>query len=299
MSKRGFPRPLAVLLFFCACFCAPAAQGLGRVECRAVSSKILGRDVRYCALLPSSYDEEKSRRYPVLYYLHGLNMNEQALVDSGAWAAVDNLREEAHIGEFLIVAPNGGRSFYINSRDGRERYEDFFISEFIPAIERTFRILADRNHRGISGMSMGGYGALHLAFLHPDLFGSVSAHSAALIANFPSANGPVKTDSPQLAFFGRVFGNPLDLDFWNRSDPLHIAKEAEGLKRLKIYFDCGAEDDYGFEVGAQKLDEELKARGIRHEFHIYPGRHDWVYFANHLQDSLAFHSRAFGVSSGS
>ena len=65
------------------------------------------------------------------------------------------------------------------------RYEDFFVKEFLPFIESHYRIRADRAHRGITGVSMGGYGALRFAFRYPQLFGSVSAHSAALIANLP------------------------------------------------------------------------------------------------------------------
>ncbi|MGH7746506.1 MAG: alpha/beta hydrolase-fold protein, partial [Candidatus Dormibacteria bacterium] len=67
------------------------------------------------------------------------------------------------------------------------------------------------------------------------------------------------------------------------------------LARLRIYFDCGADDDYGFEKGAQTLHDTLASRGVPHEFHLYPGGHDWRYFAAHLPASLEFHSRAFGL----
>ena len=124
-------------------------------------------------------------RYPVLYDLHGLGDNEQSLMNTGAWSLIQDLREQHKIGEFLIVTPDGGRSFYINSRDGRERYSDFFLQEFMPTIEHRYRVRAGRNSRGITGMSMGGYGALRFAFAYPQLFSSVSAHSAALVAEPP------------------------------------------------------------------------------------------------------------------
>jgi S-formylglutathione hydrolase FrmB len=63
---------------------------------------------------------------------------------------------------------------------------------------------------------------------------------------------------------------------------------------LKIYFDCGSEDDYGFDSGAAALDKLLASRHIPHEFHLYPGGHNWVYFAEHLPELLAFESRAYG-----
>jgi S-formylglutathione hydrolase FrmB len=272
---------------------AVSSEAAGRVECRAAPSRNLARDVRFCVLLPSSYDSQAKRRYPVLYYLHGLGFNEQALVNTGGWSLVEDLREQGKLGEFVIVAPAGGSSFFINSQDGRQRYEDFFLQEFLPLIERRYRIRADRAHRGITGMSMGGYGALHLAFLHPELFGSVSAHSAALIARLP-AGGSAAGRGAMPSIFGRVFGMPFDRAFWEQNDPLRIARDAPGLNRLKIYFDCGDDDDYGFEAGARLLDEELKSRGIPHEFHLYPGGHDALYFATHLPASLEFHSRAFG-----
>ncbi len=105
--------------------------------------------------------------------------------------------------------PEGGESFYINSFDGHERYEDFFIKEFIPAIDGKYRTIARREARGISGVSMGGYGSLHLGMRHPDVFGSASAHSAALIAKIPD---PLPTEG-RWGFYARVlqapFGNPL------------------------------------------------------------------------------------------
>jgi len=250
--------------------------------------------VRYCALLPPSYDAEKTRRYPVLYYLHGIGENEQSLVNSGGWNLVEDLQEQGRIGDFLIVTPEGGRSFYVNSRDGRERYEDFFIREFVPAIDRAFRTRSARAYRGISGTSMGGYGALRLAFRYPELFVSVSGHSAALIANpshkFLSATGPL------LASLSQAFGSPPDAAYWQQQSPFTLARNSRGLAGLKIYFDCGTEDDYGFDAGARALDELLQSRHIAHEFHLYPGGHGWLYVAQHLPASLEFHSRVFGVT---
>jgi S-formylglutathione hydrolase FrmB len=275
---------------------APTTLAAGRIECRGIKSEVLKRDARYCAFLPPSYDTSKTRKFPVLYYLHGLGFDEQAMVDTGGYNLIEDLREEIKVGEFLIIAPAGDTSFFINSQDGKQRYEDFIIGEFIPAMEKRYRAETDREHRGITGMSMGGYGALHLAFMHPEVFGSVSAHSAALIAKLPTVSKANQRVLP--AEFGKVFGAPFDRAFWDRNDPLRIAREADGLKKLKIYFDCGNNDDYGFDAGAKLLDEILTSRGIPHEYHAYPGRHDVVYFANHFEASLRFHSHAFGLSTG-
>jgi S-formylglutathione hydrolase FrmB len=267
------------------------AAGTGRGECRTLPSKILGHPVAYCALLPPSYDSDKRRRYPVLYLLHGLGQNEQMLVGTGGWNLVEDLWEENRIGEFLIITPAADASFDINSRDGRV----FFLQEFIPGIENRYRTKPGREERGIAGISMGGYGSLHLAFRHPRLFGSVSAHSAALMEKLPTVSAGAEQQSPRLRMLGHVFGFPPDRAFWDSNNPLEIARTAN-LAGLAIYFDCGSEDSYGFYGGAKALDKTLTARRIPHEFHIYPGGHDWTYFAQHLPESLEFHSRVFGLT---
>ena len=284
----------AALAFVSIVYAPRAHASLGRIECRSMRSEILSRAVRYCAILPPSYDENKTQRYPVLYFLHGLGENEQMLVSSGGWNLIEDLWEQKRTGEFLIVTPDADTSFYINSRDGHRRYEDFFIREFLPFIERSYRTRFGRRYRGIGGISMGGYGALHLAFRHPELFVSVSASSPALVGALPNVKFSNPRQSRLLGLLG-VFGTPPDPAFWLRNDPLTLARSAH-LDGLKIYFDCGTEDDYGFEKGARSLHDTLVARRIPHEFHLYPGGHDWRYFAAHLPSALEFHSRAFGLS---
>jgi len=260
-----------------------------------MQSKVLRRSVRYCALLPSSYDIDKARRYPVLYYLHGLGDNEQSLLNLGGWNLVENLREKNTIGEFLILAPEGGRSFFINSRDARLRYEDFFIREFVPAMEAKFRARAGRASRAITGVSMGGYGALHMAMKYPQMFVAVSSHMGALIKQIPAALTDARDLGRGLNFLSEVFGQPFDRAFWDRNSPFTLARQARGLSRLKIYFDCGDEDGFGFDAGTVAFHELLKSRGVAHEFHIYPGGHDWDFVSKHMGASMEFHSHAFGL----
>jgi S-formylglutathione hydrolase FrmB len=283
---------LAGLPASCARLAAPA---VGAGECRSLQSRVLKRSVAYCVLLPPSYATEPARRYPVLYFLHGLGDNEQMFLRSGGLDLLEDLRSNHEIGEFLVVTPAGDSSFYINSYDHRVRYEDFLLQEFIPSIEQHYRIRLGRSSRGIAGISMGGYGALRLAFAHPDLFGAVSAHSAALMERLPAIT---VRDSPGMAplrLLGDVFGSPPDPAFWERNNPIALARTAD-LRGLKIYFDCGAQDDYGFDAGAKALDKVLTSRGIPHEFHLDPGGHDWSYFAAHLPASFRFQSRFFGLA---
>lgn len=284
---------LAALLIGCASciLLAPAVRASARAECVSLPSKILARAVPYCVLLPPSYDTEKTRRYPILYLLHGLGDNDQFLIHSGGMNLVQDLWERKQLGEFLIVTPAAGMSFYINSQDGKRRYEDFFLQEFLPGVEKRYRAQAGRSSRGIAGISMGGYGALHIAFRHPQLFAAVGAHSAALIEKVPKVTAQNTRQMSQLRVLGEAFGSPFDAAFWNHNDPLTIARTAN-LAGLKIYFDCGSEDDYGFDAGAESLDKLLTSRHIPHEFHIYPGGHDWTYFAEHLPALLEFEFHA-------
>jgi S-formylglutathione hydrolase FrmB len=306
------PRTIALFLATALCLLAPAripaadplpqrraadsshaadAQG----QCRTVPSRILSRAIPYCVILPPGYMQNPERHYPVLYYLHGLGDNEQMFLRSGGFDLVQDLWDRGQVGDFIIVTPAGYASFYMNSYDGRFRYEDFFVQEFMPWIESHYRITARRETRGIGGISMGGYGALHLAFLHPRLFGSVSAHSGALMERLPSVSLGDSPEAGRLRLLGDVFGSPPDRSFWDRNNPLNIARTAD-FAGMKIYFDCGAQDDYGFESGAQALDRILTSRHIAHEFHLDPGGHNWSYFAAHLPNSLRFHSAAFRQS---
>ena len=173
------------------------------VSCESISSAILGRSVDYCVALPPGYDAGADR-YPVLYYLHGLFEHAQSWSEHSGQQTWESLMSQGKIGKFIVVMPEGGKSFYVNSLDGHERYEDFFIQELVPAIDHKYRTIANRGTRGITGVSMGGYGALHLGMMHPDVFGAASAHSAALIAKFPN---PLPTEG-RWGFYARCCKNP-------------------------------------------------------------------------------------------
>jgi S-formylglutathione hydrolase FrmB len=284
---------IALVLAASLLFVAPL-RAAGRAECSAVRSKILRGSVPYCILLPPSYDSDKSRTYPILYFLHGLNENAEVLLNSGGWDLIQDLWNQHQIGEYLIVTPSADDSFYINSLNGREDYQSFFIREFMPYIEHHYRVRAERSQRGIGGISMGGYGALRFAFLYPQLFAAVTAHSPALIEE-PEAQLAPGVAAEITQFVGTAFGSPFDRAYWVRESPFTIVKTHPRPAGLRIYFDCGLQDSFGFERGAEKFHQLLDSRGIPNEFHLYPGSHDWAYFAQHLPASLEFQSRAFGL----
>ncbi len=277
------------------------AHAQSRIDCNAMSSHILKHPVHYCVYIPASYDASASKRapqrYPILYFLHGLGDNEQTLFNSGGWTLLDDLRRQHKVGEFLIAAPEGGRTFYINSADGRVRYSDFFLQEFIPLIESKYRIAKGRANRGITGVSMGGYGALRFAFSHPEMFSSVSAQSAALITESPQELDVGIRSGMQLGkLLATIFGDPIDVRNWKDNNPFLLAqKNRAALRNVRIYFNCGQDDNYGFEKGAAALDEELKKEAVKHDYRPYPGDHSLTYFLSHFEEVMEFESQAFGL----
>lgn len=242
----------------------------------------------YCAALPADYDPNGSKRYPVVYYLHGLFENQHSWGDRGGQSVLDGLIRQGQVGQFIVVCPDGGRTFYINSFDGTVRYEDFFIHEFVPAIDAAYRTEADRAHRAVGGDSMGGYGALHLAMRHSDVFGICAAQSAALIPEIPE---PLPTDG-RWAFYARIlqlpFGSPLNQAYFEENNPLMLARNPTRFSKLNLYFDCGESDRYGFDQGAKLLDSELTSKGFPHEFTLRPGGHGWSYLADYMKYALIF-----------
>src|SRR5271156_6530016 len=294
-------RCLRIIFLFAALASSLPVHAQSRIDCNALNSRILKHEVHYCVYCPAGYDAGRTRHppqsYPVLYFLHGLGDNEQTLFNSGGWTLIDDLRNQHKMGDFLIVAPEGRRSFYINSADGSVLYSDFLLQEFLPQIEGKYRIRPGRAGRAISGISMGGYGALRVAFAHPELFSAVSAQSAALITETPQQlDAAMRAGAPLAAVLAAVFGKPISVSHWNENNPFLLAKKnVAAVRKLAIYFNCGQDDNYGFEKGAAALDEQLQKEGVKHEYRAYPGDHSLSYFLSHFTEVMEFHSRAFGL----
>ncbi len=294
-------RRLRIIFLFAALAASLPVCAQSRIDCNALNSRVLKHEIHYCVYLPAGYDPGATKRppqsYPVLYFLHGLGDNEQTLFNSGGWTLLDDLRQRHKIGEFLIVAPEGGRTFYINSADGSVRYSDFFLQEFIPLIESKYRVSRGRRNRAISGVSMGGYGALRFAFSHPEMFSAVSAQSAALMTESPQElDTAAKSGAPMGKLLATVFGSPIALAHWKENSPFVLAiRNQASLRRMAIYFNCGQEDNYGFEKGAAALDDQLHKEKVAHEYHPYAGDHSLGYFLAHFTEVMEFHSRTFGL----
>ena len=117
LHRFCFVRFAAILLL--ALLSASTAFAQERADCRAFRSTILHSSVRYCVFLPASYSspDPSARKYPVLYLLHGLGGNEQEAALSGEWTLLQDLRRDKKVGDFLVVAPDGWDTFYVNSQE--------------------------------------------------------------------------------------------------------------------------------------------------------------------------------------
>jgi S-formylglutathione hydrolase FrmB len=134
-----------------------------------------------------------------------------------------------------------------------------------------------------------------MAFAHPELFGSVSSHSEALMRKPPrGVSAGASSGNLGAQLLAKVFGNPIDGQFWDLNSPFVLARRnTASLLKMKIYFDCGTEDSYGFYRGASELHETLDSLKIPHEFHLYPGGHSVSYLIAHRGTSFEFHWREF------
>jgi len=138
---------------------------------------------------------------------------------------------------------------------------------------------------------------LRFAFAHPELFSAVSAQSAALITESPAElDAAAQSGAPLAGVLGAVFGQPIAAAHWNDNNPFVLAKKnGVSLRRLAIYFNCGQDDNYGFEKGAAQLHQQLQKEAVKHEYYSYAGDHSLGYFLSHFAEVMEFHSRQFGL----
>jgi endo-1,4-beta-xylanase len=152
----------------------PPAKPIPNVEHRILHSPSMRRDVGYCVYTPPEYAEEKTKRYPVIYFLHGMGGNES--MDAGGFPSV--LEKAMRAGKFppaICVFPNGMKSEYRDDKAKNVLVETMIIRELLPRIDRDYRTIAKREGRVVCGFSMGGMGALRFAFKYPDKFAGAAS----------------------------------------------------------------------------------------------------------------------------
>jgi putative tributyrin esterase len=218
---------------------------------------------------------------PVLILLHGLSD------DNTAWMRWSNIERHAAQMPLLVVMPDGARSFYTDAADG-PAYEQHIMSDVIGTVERFFNVRRDGKGRCVSGLSMGGYGAIKLALKYPDRFASATGLSGAYgICTDEIRHGGADL-TPELL---RIFGPNRGAD--GPDDPFALAERADPANLPALRIDCGTEDRL-VDVN-RRYHAHLDRLAIAHEYAEYPGAHTWDYWEAHIQESLAFHARHLGI----
>jgi S-formylglutathione hydrolase FrmB len=237
----------------------------------AVTSEGMKKDVPVTVILPDSVRKEGTR-FPVLYLLHGYSNN------NGSWAERTSIRDLAEQYGVIVVCPDGGfSSWYFDSpEDPSYRYETFVSKELVTEVDKRFPTLPNRASRAIAGLSMGGHGAMFLAFRHPDIYGTAVSFSGGVdLRPFP--------DNWDIA---KRLGSLQDYpDRWKECSVITLAEKiSPGQQALSI--DCGV-DDFFIPVN-RNLHSLLLERHVPHDYSERPGGHDWHYWANAIKYQMLF-----------
>ncbi len=245
-------------------------------------SALLGRAIPYSLYRP---DDGGDARLPVLYLLHGHGGNENDW--SGVGGLAEALRARPDLPPMLVVMPGLGNSWYVDSA-AFGPVATAFLREFVPAVEARWN--GDPGHRAIAGLSMGGFGALHLALRAPAMFDAVGAFSPAILA----PGTPI--DAVQRRLFGAAFGEPFDRRRFDRADPFRqLARLPATAPLPTFYLMSGDDDEFGLEMGTIRFYLVLRAAGQRPELRIRDGGHRWPLWRRELPAFLAFLGRRRGA----
>jgi enterochelin esterase-like enzyme len=288
---------LSYMTVFCLVFSFTSfSQHSGKViEQLTLKSNLLNRPVRYTVYLPSDY-ESSQRSYPVVYLLHGYTDDNTGWLQFGEINRyADKAIQEGTIPPMIIVMPNADSSWYINAYDGKENYEDFFIKEFMPAVEKAYRIKAEKKYRGIAGLSMGGYGTLIYAIKYPQLFAAAAPLSAAVFDDSSLVNADQENyDRTFAQLYGRGLKGSarLNQSWYNNSILKMVAtRNEDDLKKVRYWIDCG--DDDFLTKGNCLLHIALAEKHIPHEYRVRDGAHNWAYWRTGITDALQFIGQSF------
>jgi len=279
--------PFILATFFC------GAQTSIIKESLKIKSAILGREVEYSIYLPADYD---TRKFPVLYLLHGFGDDETGWTQFGEVKHIaDKQTEKGEMTPMIIAMPDGGVSWYVNSADGKGKYEDFFINEFIPFIDANYKTRTEKRYRAISGLSMGGFGTSIMAMKHPDLFSSAAPLSAGIFTAEEIMAMPDENWARALAIpYGKdlIGKDRISAHYLNNSILDIVAKAStDELKKVRYYIDCGDKD---FLIkGNMALHAALIDKKVPHEFRVRNGIHNWPYWRTALPEVFSFVSESF------
>lgn len=255
-----------------------------------MQSEILNMERKFAIYLPPDY-ESSQRSYPVLYLLHGGGDDQTGWVQFGEVLHIaDKAIKSGQATPMIIVMPDAmsGKRGYFNYPDGQWRYEDFFFEEFMPYVEKTYRIKGEKRYRAVAGLSMGGGGTFMYALHQPGLFSSACPLSASC--------GPLTMDEVKSYAERRGMQDLKESEleeYFKGHSVLSLIENMpkDSIANVRWYIDCG-DDDFLYE-GNSLVHIAMRKKEIPHEYRTRDGGHTWTYWRESLPDVLSFISDAF------
>ena len=268
-------------------------RNMSRVEEKTIHSEILNTDRNYTVYLPAGYSNNTDKQYPVLYLLHGMNGTNKDWAGRGHLQDVmDQLLAAGEVCEMIVISPNAGGNIGEGVWNGYFdmegwAYERFFFEEFLPAVEKEYRIKGDKASRAIAGLSMGGGGSTSYAQRHADMFCACYAMSALMHLDAPQAQAP-RDEKDKMWHLTKSVNKLSCVNYVANADD----KTKEALRTVAWYVDCG-DDDFLFECN-MNLVLAMRKAGIPYQLRVRDGGHTWEYWHSALYEALPFVSRVFG-----
>lgn len=269
-------RKIILFLSLCMWLLGGISANAARVDTLQVRSNKMGRSIPVLVVVPEEL--HPFQQIPTVYMLHGHSGCETSWLKD----VQPKLKEWAERDQILIVCPDGENSWYWDSPlDAKSQFETFVSKELVRYIDSNYPTRPNRLSRAITGLSMGGHGALWLAIRHKDVFGAAGSTSGGVdIRPFPKNWNMSKQ-------LGEYKDNKSRWDAHTVMTQLDKIKNEE----LVLIIDCGNEDFF-YEVNC-RLHEELLKRGIYHDFIIRPGKHNWLYWRNSIAYQWLFFKNFF------
>ena len=255
-----------------------------------IKSEILKSERKFAVYLPPDY-ETSERSYPVLYLLHGMGDDQTGWIQFGEILRIaDKAILDGNATPMIVIMPdaNTEKVGYFNSIEGNWNYEDFFFNEFMPHVEKKYRIKSEKRFRAIAGLSMGGGGSFMYAMHHPELFSSACPLSAYI--------GPLSVDDfkNQLQRMNSKVTDEAKIQaYFENHNAVSLIEntEVEKLKSVRWFIDCG-DDDFLYE-GNSLVHIAMRKKDISHEYRVRNGGHTWTYWRESLPEVLGFVSNTF------
>lgn len=275
---------MRTFLFTIFIICAVRLACAAGIDSLDIASTAMAKTFKAAVVIPESYGKNKTARYPVIYLLHGGFGHYRDWIDKTPEKEL--LLRLADSYNLIFVLPEGEIfSYYIDSPvQKNSQFESYIIKDVIPAIDRAYRTNANSKARMISGLSMGGYGALYLSARHPELFAAAGSMSGALNPDMQGWRLPPDVAGNIKNAFAGIMGPSESVDYSQYS----IIGMADVIKKngTKLIFDCGV-DDFLIEPN-RELHRRLVFNQTPHDYSERPGGHSWEYWQNSLLHHVLF-----------